>query len=139
MKFQQHILLVCAVLCLAQAHGGESSPQVEAKNNFTKHPWGIYDWINGFIMGGYAPIAGLGRRNDCFSRYLEWGIRMADMPHYFDKGFDVTKWGEWVGIAFKLGFFSLATYRTAAACFLERSENKDIWEDMKEQAKKRES
>ena len=57
---------------------------------------------------------------------------MADMPHYFDKGFDVKAWGNWFGIAFKLGFFGLATYRTAAACFLERSENKEIWEDMKE-------
>ena len=128
-----------AVVCSAQLHGGDSSPRVEAKNNFTKHPWGIYDFINGLIMGGYPPLAGLARASDCFSRYLDWGVRMADMPHYFDKGFDINEWGDWFGIFFKLFFFGFATYNTAAACFLERSENREIWKDMKEDAQNKRS
>ena len=100
-------------------------------NNFTKHPWGTYDWINGFVMGAYAPLAGLGRANDCFSRTLDWGIRMPDMPHYFDKGFDINEWGDWFGIFFKLFFFGFATFNTAKACFTERAENRVIWAEMK--------
>ena len=134
------LLIVYITICKGQAEETQDTiPHVEATmNNFTKHPWGIYDWINGFIMGAYAPLVGLGRDDDCFSRFFDWGVRMADMPHYFDKGFKVNEWGDWFGIFFKLFFLSFATYNTSFSCFTERAKNRVIWAKMKGEVKEEE-
>ena len=46
-------------------------------------------------MGGYAPLMGLVRGNDCFARFFDWGIRSIDLAHYFDTGFDINQWRNW--------------------------------------------
>ena len=141
MKLHLLAFIFFTTICQGQASGKpeDATHRVQAAiNNFTKHPWGTYDWINGFVAGAYAPLAVLARRDDCFSRFFDWGIRMADMPHYFDKGFDPQAWGDYFGIFFKLFFFGLATYKTANACFTARIINGEIWQSKLDLAKEKE-
>ena len=85
-------------------------------------------------MGGYAPLMGLVRGNDCFSRFFDWGIRSIDLAHYFDTGFDINQWRNWFMGFFRMMIVVMSTYNTASACFLQRKNNRTAWSDKKDRA-----
>ena len=110
------MLITCTALA---ANDITASPLVQEKNNFTKHPWGIYDWATGFIISFYSPLVSLSRGGDCFSQTLAFGVRMGDMPRNFDTGFEVDRWTTWLMIILKLFFTILSIYNFSTTCYAE--------------------
>ena len=102
--------LVITLTASAEISGKKTeheSPVVEAPQ-FYDRGWGIYDFLQGFVMGAYGPLLKIERDSDCFSMWFDLGVRSIDFSKFFDKPFPYKEWGPWMGMFWKMFWYIFA-------------------------------
>ena len=80
-------------------------------------------------MGLSGPLMKAGRNYDCFSKFYNWGLGNIATNKWFDKGFKVDDYANWINMGILAFFFPLETYETGKQCYYELQENKKYMEE----------
>ena len=67
----------------------------------------------------------MGREYDCFSKFYNWGLGNIATHKWFDKGFKVDAYGNWINMGILAFFLPLDTYETGKTCMKELKMNKE--------------
>ena len=80
--------------------------------------FGIYDFVMGFIMGGYAPVQARWRNNDCNSVWYNFCMTTMAWSQEFDKIFETDDWENWLNFIIRLGVTGWEGYIMVNTCAL---------------------
>ena len=75
-------------------------------------------------MGLSGPLMKMGREYDCFSKFYNWGLGNIATNKWFDKGFKVDDYANWINMGILAFFLPLDTYETGKTCMKELKANK---------------
>merc|ERR1712038_273566 len=112
------VITLAASAEISEKKTEHESPVVEAAM-FYDNGWGIYDFLQGFVMGAYGPLLKIERDSDCFSMWFDLGVRSIDFSKFFDKPFPYKKWGSWMGMFWKMFWYIFALIKTPSTCIRE--------------------
>jgi len=80
------------------------------------HPWEITDWYAGVIIGFYEPLISRAYDHDCFSAMFVWGVSIIPMHTYFDKGFPLKTFVDWISLLLPIAIKVYDTYDASDRC-----------------------
>ena len=119
------VITLAASAEISEKKTERESPVVEAPA-FYDNAWGIYDFLQGFVMGAYGPLLKMERDSDCFSNWFDIGVRSIDFSKFFDKQFQYKKVGAWVGAVLKMFFYIDAWVKMPGPCMKELNYAKEF-------------